>query len=132
MSQIIAHITHIQQEKNLHLVTFDFNTTPLTMMSLELNDTIKVGAKVVLNVKPTHITLVKSFTGEISHSNQIQAKVKHIEEGKLLCAIQLYVHDIVLESITTQASCTRMNLQKDDEVTILIKASELSIAKVLS
>lgn len=132
MSQIPATITQIQKESSLHIVQFDFQGTILKMMSLELNPNIQVGTKVLLNIKPTHMALAKEFSGEVSYSNQIQAQVQSCEVGKLLASVLLKAHDIALESVITKDSCVRMNIQPNDTLTILIKASELSIAKVLS
>lgn len=131
MSQIIAKVSQIQKEQNLHIVKFDFEGTALKMMSLDLNDKIKIGTKVALNIKPTHMALARDFSGEVSYSNKIQAKVIKVDNGKLLSSIELQVHDVVLESVITSDSSKRMNIKMDDELTILVKASELSISKVL-
>lgn len=131
MSQIIAKVSQIQKEQNLHIVKFDFEGTALKMMSLDLNDKIKIGTKVALNIKPTHMALARDFSGEVSYSNKIQAKVIKVDNGKLLSSIELQVHDVVLESVITSDSSKRMNIKTDDELTILVKASELSISKVL-
>lgn len=131
MSQIIAKVSQIQKEQNLHIVKFDFEGTALKMMSLDLNDKIKIGTKVALNIKPTHMALARDFSGEVSYSNKIQAKVIKVDNGKLLSSIELQVHDVVLESVITSDSSKRMNIKIDDELTILVKASELSISKVL-
>lgn len=131
MSQIIAKVSQIQKEQNLHIVKFDFEGTALKMMSLDLNDKIKIGTNVALNIKPTHMALARDFSGEVSYSNKIQAKVIKVDNGKLLSSIELQVHDVVLESVITSDSSKRMNIKIDDELTILVKASELSISKVL-
>lgn len=131
MSQILAKVSQIQKEQNLHIVKFDFEGTALKMMSLDLNDKIKIGTKVALNIKPTHMALARDFSGEVSYSNKIQAKVIKVDNGKLLSSIELQVHDVVLESVITSDSSKRMNIKTDDELTILVKASELSISKVL-
>jgi len=131
MSQIKAIITQIEAVDNLNIVKFDFFGHGLTMMSLGLSSEISVGKEVILGIKPTHIAIGKDFSGLVSYSNQIKAKIISCENGKLLSSIKLSVEDVVLESIITAESALRMDLKVDDDVTMMIKASELSILRVL-
>lgn len=133
MSQIIARIKKINSiDNSLNIVEFDFEGLTLKMMSLDLNKDVQVGKKVQLSVKPTNISIAKNLSGEISLSNQILAKIQSIENGALLSSIILEAKDTSFESIITADSSKRMNLQKNDEVIILIKASDLSIQEVLN
>lgn len=131
MSQITAVITDIESVDNLNIVKFDFSGQPLKMMSLGLSEEVAVGKCVILGVKPTHIAIGKDLSGLLSYSNQIPSKIISCEHGKLLSSIKLSVQDIMLESIITLESALRMDLKEDDEVTIMIKASQLSILEVL-
>ena len=131
MSQIKAVITQIETVDNLNIVKFDFQGHSLTMMSLDLNNDISVGKEVILGIKPTHIAIGKNFSGLVSYANQIKAKIISCTHGKLLSSIKLSVDDVVLESIITLESALKMDLKTDDDVTMMIKASELSILKVL-
>jgi molybdopterin-binding protein len=132
MSQLVATIKKINSIDNLNIVEFDFHGLTLKMMSLDLNADIQVGKKVKLSVKPTNISIAKNLIGEISLSNQIVATIENLENGQLLSSISLKVHNTILESIITVDSSKRMNLQIGESVTILIKASNLSIAEVLN
>ena len=131
MNCIVATITKIENVDNLNIVTFDFFGITLSMMSLELSADIAVGKKVNLTVKPSHIALAKDFSGIVSYSNQIKSTITTMDNGILLCSIELLSKGIVLEAIITKASAIKMDLQVGDEVTIMIKASELSIVEVL-
>jgi len=131
MSKLIATITKIESVDNLNIVSFDFNTTLLKMMSLDLSKNIEVGKKVSLNIKPTFVAIGKDFSGELSYSNKINSKIVAIENGKLLSSIKLSCDESIFESIITVESALRMNLQVGDEVIALIKASELSISEIL-
>lgn len=131
MSKLVAKIKQIDSVDNLNIVTFDYNGTALKMMSLDLNEDIKVGIDVYLNMKPTSVAIGKDFSGLLSYSNQIKTTIDSIENGKLLCSIKLFANDDFLESIITVESSKKMNLQVGDEVTAIIKASELSIAGIL-
>ena len=132
MSQLVATIKKINSVDNLNIVEFDFNGLTLKMMSLDLNDDVKIGKKVELSVKPTNISIAKNLIGEISLSNQIVATIQSLENGQLLTSVILKINDTLLESIITADSSKRMNLQVGEVVTILIKASNLSIGEVLN
>ena len=132
MSQLIATIKKINSVNNLNIVEFDFHGLTLKMMSLDLNTDVQVGKKVKLSVKPTNISIAKNLIGEISLSNQIVATIENLENGQLLSSVSLKVHNTLLESIITVDSSKRMNLQIGEVVTILIKASNLSIGEVLN
>ena len=132
MSQFVATIKKINSIDNLNIVEFDFHGLTLKMMSLDLNADVQVSKKVKLSVKPTNISIAKNLIGEISLSNQIVATIENLENGQLLSSISLKVHNTILESIITVDSSKRMNLQIGEVVTILIKASNLSIGEVLN
>ena len=132
MSQFVATIKKINSIDNLNIVEFDFHGLTLKMMSLDLNADVQVGKKVKLSVKPTNISIAKNLIGEISLSNQIVATIENLENGQLLSSVSLKVHNTLLESIITVDSLKRMNLQIGEVVTILIKASNLSIEEVIN
>ena len=132
MSQLVATIKKINSIDNLNIVEFDFHGLTLKMMSLDLNADVQVSKKVKLSVKPTNISIAKNLIGEISLSNQIVATIENLENGQLLSSVSLKVHNTLLESIITVDSSKRMNLQIGESVTILIKASNLSIGEVLN
>ena len=129
---MIARVKNIKSIDNLNIVEFDFNDTILKMMSLELNKDIVVGTKVELSVKPTNVIISKKPIENISLSNQTLAKIVDINDGELLSSITLNTNDCYLESIITKDSFLQLNLQKNDYVNILIKASDLSILRVLN
>ena len=132
MSKFIATIKKIQTIDNLNIVEFEFNGLTLKMMSLDLNDDVKIGKKVKLSVKPSNISIAKNLSGEISLSNKIVATIQSLENGQLLTSVILKINDTILESIITVDSSKRMNLQIGEVVTILIKASNLSIEEVIN
>lgn len=131
MSNIEATIKDIQTVDSLNIVTFDFEGIDLSMMSLELKEEVQIGKRVLLGTKPTTVAIAKDFSGEISYSNQINANIETIEIGQLLCSISLVTNTTTFESIITAKSAKRLNLKQGDNVTALIKASEISISKVL-
>jgi len=131
MNRFQATIMQIESEGSLHIVTFDFEGTQLRMMSLELGAEVRVGSVAILTIKSTYIALAKAFQGEVSYTNLIPATITQIQQGKLLSSIQLDAGGYRLESIITRGSAERMKLAANDKVTMLIKASELSIIEVV-
>ncbi|MFA6789286.1 MAG: TOBE domain-containing protein [Arcobacteraceae bacterium] len=131
MSPIVATVTTIDNLEQLNIVEFDFQGLKLKMMSLDLNANVQVGKRVVLSIKPTNIALAKNITGDLSFSNQIVATIDSLIMGELLSSVVLKTKEILFESIITVSSAKRMNLQQNDEVIMLIKASDVSISEVL-
>ncbi|SFV55401.1 hypothetical protein MNB_SM-4-1505 [hydrothermal vent metagenome] len=101
------------------------------MMSLELDVKIGVGTKVILGVKASSVAIAKDFSGELSYANQLELVIQNIQEGELLCSLDLKAKNFELESIITLASKNRMKLQVTDTITALIKSSDLYITAVL-
>ena len=138
MSKLIATVKNIQSVDELNIVTFICNNEVLKMMSLDLNNNIQIGKKVVLACKPTSVALAKptmeykEFSEMLSYANQIKVKISSMDVGLLLSSITLQFGNSSLESIITSASVQRMNLNEKDEVLALIKANELSIQEVLN
>ena len=132
MSQFIATIKKINSIDSLNIVEFSFCNQTLKMMSLDLSKDVQIDKKVKLSVNPSNIIIAKDFFGEISLSNQLVVTINSIENGELLSSVILNIENIYFESIITVDSSKRMNLQKGEDVTILIKASNLSIEEILN
>lgn len=128
---MIARVKDIKTIDSLNIVEFDFNNVTLKMMSLELHKEVKLESKVKLLVKPSNVIISKNYIEDISLSNQTLAKIVAIENGELLSSISLKIGDTTFESIITKESSKRLHLQEGNIVNILIKASDLSILRVL-
>ena len=128
---MIARVKDIKTIDSLNIVEFDFNNINLKMMSLELHKEVKLESKVKLLVKPSNVIISKNYIEDISLSNQTLAKIVAIENGELLSSISLKIGDTTFESIITKESSKRLDLQEGNIVNILIKASDLSILRVL-
>ena len=131
MNTLLCTVQKINSVENLNIVKFDFAGLTLSMMSLELGKDVNIGSRVKLSTKPTHVAIAKHFSGEVSYSNQLPAKIIHVENGELLSSIKLQILETTLESIITRDSSDRMELKVGDYVTAFIKANELSIVEVL-
>jgi len=132
MSNLTAFVSDIESCDNLHIIKFKTKSNTLTMMSLDISNDIKINTKVKLSVKPSSIAIAKGINSELSYSNQISCKIISCDIGELLTSIEVQFDAIVLESIITTSSAKRMNLKVNDDVVILIKASELSIKEIIN
>jgi molybdopterin-binding protein len=101
------------------------------MLSLELNQNIKIDSKVKLLIKPTNISICKNNTTNISIENKILCKISSIQKGELLCSVLLKFYDTTLESIITLNSLEQLDLKVDDEVIALVNSSDISILELL-
>lgn len=97
------------------------------MLSLELEPTITIGTIVHLGVKSTHVAIAKSLDGLLSFENRLNGKVVSIENGEILSSICIDIEGFLVESIISLESKKRMNLQKDDSVTVLINSADISL-----
>ena len=131
MNNIEATITEIKNIDNLHTIKFDFFDNVLSMFSLQLLRDIKIGSKVLLAIKPSHITIAKNFTGMISYLNKFNAIVKEIDKGKFLTSVLLEAFKVDFETIMTVESLEKLDLKLGEEVTIFIKASDISLLEIL-
>ena len=131
MNRIRATVTSIEAYDGITIVNFGAAGQPMRMMALEIDDTLQAGSEVVLGIKASNIALAKSPLGPMSISNQLQAKIEQVKNGKLLSSITFRLGDSLIESIITLDSSQRMNLQQSDEIIALIKSSELSILEKL-
>ncbi len=131
MNRINATITAIESEHHITIISFNADSTPLRMMSLEQNLDLHVGAHVVLGFKASHVALAKAPLENISISNRLHVSIEAIDRGALLCALQLRFGESMLEGVITKNSCEAMQLHSGDTIIALVKASELSIVEVL-
>lgn len=131
MRNLVAKIENILSNGILNIVTFDFHQIKLKMLSLELSENVQIDKKVILNIKPTAVTISKDFVKNITCFNQIPVCIDSIETQPLLSSVDLKINDAILESIITTQSAEKLNLKKGDELVALIKESDISILKVL-
>ena len=131
MSKIIAIVEQIQNIDNLNIVTFSCGDVELKMMSLDINVNIKVGKKVLLNCKPSSISIAKDFEGQISISNILQSKVLSILKGELLSIVTLDFQGFKLESLITSKAIEKIQLKENENVSAFVKASELYIVECI-
>lgn len=130
MNELKAVVTNIDNLDSLNIVGFDYKGINLSMMSLDLHN-VQIGTEVILTVKASDVAIAKEFDGLISLSNEIKGEITKLNMGKLLCSLQISSSGDTITSIITTKSAKRMNLKLNDSVTAFVKASSLSIKKVI-
>jgi molybdopterin-binding protein len=65
----------------------------------------------------------------ISARNQLQATVKSVKLGTVMAEIVAQVGEMELVSVITRSSAEAMNLEAGDRVHVVIKATEVMVAK---
>jgi molybdopterin-binding protein len=65
----------------------------------------------------------------ISARNQLKGQVTEIILGPVTTHVAVKVGDNLIESVITRRSADDLQLKKGDQVTVLIKATEVLIAK---
>jgi molybdopterin-binding protein len=127
VNQLKATIRQIENIDNLNLLTLSCGKQHIRILTLELNPNLKVGSVVTLSVKSTDIAIAKNCNGILSYTNQLKAKITHLNNGKLLSSVRVDIEGFGLESIIMLDSSLKMGLRVSDEVVILIQGSDISI-----
>ena len=65
----------------------------------------------------------------LSARNQLRGKVKDVQVGSVMGHIVVQVGENEIESVITRRSVEELNLKPRDEVTVVIKSTEVMIQK---
>ena len=65
----------------------------------------------------------------LSARNQLKAVVKSVKLGEVMAEVVMAVGDMEIVSLISRGSAERMGLKAGDEVTAVIKATEVIVAK---
>ncbi|NTV93189.1 MAG: TOBE domain-containing protein [Chlorobiaceae bacterium] len=127
MNRLSAVISSIVRHESLCLLELDASGIKLEMLLFDLQPFFRTGSSVQVLFKETEVALAKRFTGETSFSNCFPAIITAIKNGSILAEISLQSKAGSMESIITMKAVKRLGLQLHDEVTVLVKASQLSL-----
>jgi molybdopterin-binding protein len=65
----------------------------------------------------------------ISARNQLPGKVSEVELGEIMAHVTVKVGKNIVESVITRRSAEEMKLKKGDNVTVVIKSTEVMLQK---
>jgi molybdopterin-binding protein len=66
---------------------------------------------------------------EISARNQMQGTVQSVKSGSVMAEITVNIEAGNIAAVITDSSREHLNLKEGDQVTVVIKATEVMIAK---
>ncbi len=66
---------------------------------------------------------------EISARNQLTGTVRSVKSGTVMAEVEVNVDSSVITAAITDASRERLGLSEGDEVVVIIKATEVMLAK---
>lgn len=127
MNKLTAIITEIEEHESLFLIGLDASGIPLAMLLFDLKPFFKIGSRVNVLFKETEVALAKGVSGEMSFSNRFPATIMTINPGSILMNINLQSSAGGFSCVITMKSAVRLQLVEKEEVTVLIKASQLSL-----
>ncbi|MCF6153802.1 MAG: hypothetical protein E3K36_00815 [Candidatus Brocadia sp.] len=90
---------------------------------------LSVGDAISVLIKGTDIMLAKSFSGMLSARNRARGVIRQIIQGDVLSKIFVESQGDMLHAIITNTSLKEMNLQEGNEVTAIVKSTELILSK---
>ena len=130
MSKLYATVTGVTSHEMLTIVTFDFYGQSLQMLSLDMQQKLHEGQRVVLGVKPWTIGLLGMRAEESTFVNQLHVKVQKIEKGSLLTSVLLSAGESRFESVTIADNSLIPKLHEGDDVVAVIPAGEISVTEI--
>lgn len=120
LGQIHAHVRILWKEISLSVI---ITRASCEDMHLSVGDTISV------LIKGTDIMIAKSLSGMLSARNRVKGVVKKIIQGDVLSKVYVESQEDMLHAIITSTSLEEMKLQEGNEVTAIVKSTELILAK---
>ncbi|ACD89466.1 TOBE domain protein [Chlorobium limicola DSM 245] len=127
MNRLPALIVKVERSESLCFLELDASGIALSMLLFDLKPEFSEGSRVQVLFKETEVVLAKQLSGEISFSNRFQAIVTKISKGIILADISLSCPAGEFSCIVTLKAVNRLALEPGDEVTVMVKASQLSL-----
>ena len=87
------------------------------------------GDTITVLIKGTDVMLAKSFSGMISARNRVSGIVKQIIEGDVVSKVFVESQDEMLHAIITNTSLKEMDVREGNEITAIVKSTELILYK---
>lgn len=130
INEIYAKVVRIITKDNLSFIKFESFEKEFSMLSLSVS--LDINDEVIISFKPSSVAIAKGNLGLLSYSNQIKTNISNLEIGEILTSIKANFYDFKLESLISTNSAKRLNLELDDEITMLIKATDVFVKEKLN
>jgi molybdate transport system regulatory protein len=133
MNKLEATITAVQQHGAIMLIDAEACGQGFSALLIEPSadkSWLAAGCRVELVFKETEVSLAKNLSGRISMRNRMQCTVIEIERGQLLSTVSLDFKQHKIQSSITTRSADALQLCPGDTVEALVKANEISAARL--
>lgn len=130
INEIYAKVVKIITKDNLSFIKFESFEKEFSMLSLSVS--LDINDEVIISFKPSSVAIAKGNLGLLSYSNQIKTNISNLEIGEILTSIKANFYDFKLESLISTNSAKRLNLELNDEITMLIKATDVFVKEKLN
>jgi len=87
------------------------------------------GDSITVLIKGTDVMLAKSFSGMISARNRVSGIVTQIIQGDVVSKVFVESQEEMLHAIITNTSLKEMDIIEGNEVTAIVKSTELILYK---
>ncbi len=87
------------------------------------------GDSITVLIKGTDVMLAKSFSGMISARNRVSGIVKRIIRGDVVSKVFVESQEEMLHAIITNTSLEEMDISEGNEITAIVKSTELILYK---
>ncbi|MDR4508473.1 MAG: TOBE domain-containing protein [Candidatus Brocadiaceae bacterium] len=131
-SKVCGKITKIVQGKIHASVQILWKEIPLSVIITRASCEdmhLSVGDSICVLIKGTDVMLAKAFSGMISARNRAGGRVKKIIRGDVLSKVFVESQGDMLHAIITNTSLGEMNIREGDEITAIVKSTELILSK---
>ena len=131
-NQIKGRVTNIQSGKAMTFVTVQANGMQIASAitsdgAHELN--LKQDDQVTAIVKATEVILAKGAIGQMSARNRLSGQISSVQQGEAMGLVNVTVGQEHLGAAITTQAIKEMGLKQGDQVTAIIKATEVMLAK---
>lgn len=130
INEIYAKVVRIITKDNLSFIKFESFEKEFSMLSLSVS--LDINDEVIISFKPSSVAIAKGSLGLLSYSNQIKTNISNLEIGEILTSIKANFYDFKLESLISTNSAKRLNLELNDEITMLVKATDVFVKEKLN
>jgi molybdate transport system regulatory protein len=87
------------------------------------------GDSITVLIKGTDVMLAKSFSGMISARNRVSGIVTQIIQGDVVSKVFVESQEEMLHAVITNTSLKEMDIKEGNEVTAIVKSTELILYK---
>ncbi len=131
MNVLQGEISEIKTEGSLSLVKVMVQNCVISSLVIDTpqsSDYLKTGHQINVVFKETEVILAKQLEGLISVQNKLNCIVEHIERGEVLSKISMDFHGLRIVSIITRNAADQLRIVEKENITALIKSTEVSLA----